>query len=69
MSDPNEAWVFHVLPVDDTNMHSTWAAQRVKDGHFVAVMNCFILREIDFNDKENFMWAPNMQDVAYSWGE
>lgn len=64
ISDNNESWVFHVLPIDDTNMHQTWAAQRVPDGHVAAADNVFIIREIDFNDPENFMWADNLKDVA-----
>lgn len=31
-------------------------------------MNDFIIREVDFNDTENFMWASNLKEVASAWG-
>lgn len=50
-------------------MNSTWAAQRVPDGHFTIAPNVMIIREIDFKDTANFKWASNMIDVAVAMGK
>lgn len=58
-----------MLPCDDTGMNVVWVAQRIKDGHFVPIHNIFVIREIDFNDTENFKWSSNIKDIAWSWGQ
>ena len=45
VSDPHEAWVFHVIP-DDTGASAVWVAQRVPDDHVAVVANAFIIRDI-----------------------
>ena len=63
VADRQQAWVFHILP-DDTGKSAVWAAQRVPDTDITIVANNFILRTIDPNDKETFMYSSNMFDVA-----
>ncbi|DBA03333.1 TPA: hypothetical protein N0F65_004610 [Lagenidium giganteum] len=63
VTDPKEAWVFHILP-DDTGKSAVWAAQRVPDNHISGVANRFVLHEIDLTDKENFMASDNIYHVA-----
>ena len=38
VADPNEGWVFHVIP-DDTGSSAVWVAQRVPNGKFSTVCN------------------------------
>jgi len=41
----------------------------VTEGHFCVVPNVFVIREVDMTDNgNNFKWAPNMLEVAASWG-
>ena len=56
--DPNEAWMFHILP-DDTGTQAVWAAQRVPDNHITVCANQFVIREIDPNSTD-FMYSSNL---------
>lgn len=67
VTDPYEAWVFHILP-DDTGKSAIWAAQRVPDGHITVVANQFIIRKIDSTDKKNFLHSENMLPIAVKHG-
>lgn len=63
VADKTEAWVFHILP-DKTGASAIWAAQRLAPGHVTAIANYFIIREIDTNDKANFMYSSQMHEMA-----
>jgi dipeptidase len=65
VSDPKEAFVFHILP-DDMGKSAIWAAQRVPD--ITAVANQFIIRKIDSSDTFNFMHSDNMYAAAERHG-
>jgi len=67
VTDKEEVWVFHILP-DPTGTSAIWAAQRVPDDEFVVVANAFIIREIDPNDDENFMYSESVYTVAKDLG-
>lgn len=43
VTDPDEAWMFHILP-DDTGRSAIWAAQRIPDNHVSVVANTFVLQ-------------------------
>lgn len=63
VTDPTEAWMFHILP-DDTGKSAVWAAQRVPDDHLSAVANQFVIHEMDLNQTDWFMASTNIYDVA-----
>jgi len=63
VSDPNEAFIFHILP-DDTGKSAIWAAQRVPDDHIAVVANCFVIREVNFTDSHNFLGSASVYEVA-----
>lgn len=65
--DPNEAWLFHILP-DPTGASAVWAAQRVPDDHIAVIANLFVIREIPEDDSDNFIYSSNMHDVAEKMG-
>jgi dipeptidase len=64
--DPNEAWIFHILP-DDTGTSAVWVAQRVPDNHIAVVANSFIIRRV-VPDSPDFMYSNNLFDVAKRQG-
>ncbi len=62
ISDPFEAWVFHIIP-DDSGEHAVWVAQRIPDNHMTVLANMFTIREVDPKSSE-FMYSDNLWDVA-----
>jgi dipeptidase len=67
VTDPTDAWVFHIM-ADDTGTSAVWVAQRVPPNHIAIVANQFIIRKVDLSDTENFRGSSNMHDVAIRTG-
>lgn len=59
----SETWVFHVS-ADDTGESAVWVAQRVPEDHITVVPNQFIIREVNLDDKDNYLASANLFDVA-----
>ncbi|MEA4883947.1 MAG: C69 family dipeptidase [Clostridia bacterium] len=74
VADTKECWVFEMVgpgPLwqqGDEGPGAYWVAQRVPEGHVSASANNAVIREIDFNDHENFMFAPGIVEYAVSKG-
>ena len=80
VTDPEEAWVFHILAgpsvadnskLGDSAQHKTgaiWVAQRVPDDSVAVVANMFAVREIDLSDTKNFLGTSNMWEIAEEHG-
>merc|ERR1719272_592524 len=67
VSDPGEAFIFHILP-DPTGQSAIWAAQRVPDDHVGVVANMFVIRNINFNDSYTFLFSDSVRSVARDRG-
>jgi dipeptidase len=67
VTDPHEGWIFHILS-DPTKKSAIWAAQRVPDDHIGVVANAFVIRDLDPNDKTNFLFSQSVYDVAQAQG-
>ncbi len=70
IADTEEAWVFEVFAVgpgwtpESKKPGATWAAQRLGDDQATMIPNYSIIKEINTNDKQNFMVSANyMQDA------
>lgn len=61
-----EAWLFHIM--SDGEVGAIWVAQRIPDDHVAACTNMFTIREVDFNDADNFMYSESMTRVAKAQG-
>ena len=69
-----EAWIFEMVgpgPLwqqGDPGPGAYWVAQRVPDGHIAASANNAVIREIDWDDHENFMYSPGILEYAIEKG-
>ncbi len=70
VSDPNEVWVFEIMPVgpmwapDSGKPGAVWCAQRVPDDHVSVCPNESRIGEIDLQDPDRFMASPNVISCA-----
>ena len=64
--DAQEAFLFEILASDFNGTSAIWVAQRIPDDHATLTTNIFIIREIDYNDTNNFMGTSidDMQKFA-----
>ena len=67
VTDPNEAWIFHVLP-DPTGKSAIWAAQKIPDDSMSVLANMFIIRQVDPKDSVNFLMSDSVHSVARDYG-
>ncbi len=80
VTDPNEAWSFHILAGPDVAYDSklgkkaehkngaVWVAARVCDECVTVTANMFAIREIDLADTANFLGTSNMWEIAAEHG-
>lgn len=70
LSDPNEVWVFEIMPVgplwtpESGKPGAVWCAQRVPDDHVSVCPNESRIGEIDLNNKDYFMASANVTSFA-----
>lgn len=57
-ADNDEAWYF------ETGAGHYWVAQRIPDDSYAVVANQLAIQEIDFNDTNNFMFHPGIQEFV-----
>lgn len=74
LSDPNELWVFEILPVGPLwtpksgKPGAIWCAQRVPDDHVSVCPNESRIGEIDLDNPDYFMASPNVISFAVEHG-
>lgn len=68
VADKNEVWIFEIIGKGAGHKGIVWTAARVPDGYVAAHANQSRIRKINFNDKENWMWAPDVVDFAREKG-
>lgn len=67
VGDPDEAWAFQILS-DPTGTSAIWVAKRLPDDQMTVVANMYTIREVNADDKDNFIVSPNLFGVASSKG-
>ena len=74
IGDPDEAWVMEIFGVgpdwtkESGKPGAIWAAQRIGDDQALMIPNWSIIKEIDPNDKDNFMVSMNYLQEAINHG-
>lgn len=58
--DKNEAWYM------ETAAGHQWVAQRIPDDSYAVVANQMAIEKIDFDNPDDFMWAPHIQEFVAS---
>lgn len=57
-SDKDEVWYF------ETGGGHQWVAQRIPDDAYAIAPNIMCIEEVDFNDHDSFMYAPQIKDFV-----
>jgi dipeptidase len=74
VSDPNEAWVFEIMPVGPLwtpksgKPGAVWCAERIPDDEVSVCPNESRIGEIDLANKDFFMASPNVVSLAVEMG-
>ncbi|MFC1562296.1 dipeptidase [candidate division KSB1 bacterium] len=67
-ADPNETWHFEILGPGRGRLGAVWAAVRIPDDHVGVSANASRIRQIDLDDKENYMASDNVFSLAEEMG-
>lgn len=67
IADKEEAWIFEIVGKGEKK-GAVWAAARIPDGYICAHANQSRIDKIDFNDKENWLYSPDVVDFAREMG-
>lgn len=57
-SDHDEVWYF------ETGAGHQWVAQRIPEDSYAICPNIMVIQDIDFDDHDNFMYAPTIRDFV-----
>ncbi len=64
VSDANEVWIMEMISKGPGKRGAVWIARRIPDGMISAHANQSRIREIVYNDPENWMYAKDVVDFA-----
>lgn len=62
-----ELWNWAVM-TGKNNASAIWAAERVPPNHVTVVANAFPIRRLNLSDSENFLYSPNVTQLAEEMG-
>lgn len=68
IADKNEAWVLEFIGKGKHGKGAVWVAARVPDGYIAAHANQARIRQVDWKDNDNWMWADDVVDFAREMG-
>ncbi|MDX9942203.1 MAG: C69 family dipeptidase [Bacteroidales bacterium] len=64
VADKEEVWLFELIGKGEHGHGAVWVAARVPEGYVTAHANTARIRQIDFNDTQNWMWSKDVVDFA-----
>lgn len=68
IGDKNEVWVMDFIGKGKHGKGAVWVAARVPDGYMAAHANQSRIRQVNWRDTDNWMWADDVVDFAKEMG-
>ncbi len=68
VADKHEAWVLEFIGKGKHGEGGVWVAARVPDGYIAAHANQARVRQINWDDPDNWMWSDDVVDFAREMG-
>lgn len=68
IADKNEIWIMEIVGKGAKEKGAVWVAARVPEGYICAHANQSRIDKINFNDPENWLYAPDVVEFARSMG-
>jgi dipeptidase len=68
IGDPNEVWIMEMIGKGKGRKGAVWVAVRIPDGYVSAHANQARITTFSLNDKENFLYAPDVISFAKEMG-
>jgi len=68
ISDKNEVWLLELIGKGEYEKGAVWVAARVPDGYITVHANTARIRQINWNDRDNWMWSEDVVSFARARG-
>ncbi len=68
VADKDEVWIMDFIGKGKHGKGAVWVAAKVPEGYIAAHANQSRIREIDWKDTDNWMWADDVVDFAKEMG-
>jgi len=68
IADKHEAWIMEFIGKGRHGKGGVWVAARVPEGYIAAHANQSRIRQVNWNDTDNWMWSDDVVDFAREMG-
>lgn len=68
IADKEEAWILELIGKGEYGKGAVWVAARVPEGYIAAHANQARIRQIDWNDTDNWLWSDDVVSFARERG-
>lgn len=68
VADKKELWFFEITGAGPDDPSALWVARRIPDDHVTVSANTPRISDVDFKDKDNFMYSKGLKEKALKLG-
>ena len=68
VADKRELWFFEITGAGPEDMGALWVARRIPDNHVTVSANTPRISDVDFGDKDNYMYSEGLKENARKLG-
>ena len=68
VADKRELWFFEITGAGPEDMGALWVARRIPDNHVTVSANTPRISDVDFGDKDNYMYSEGLKEKARKLG-